>query len=199
MYSLTAVGSFPCVGVHGVMLGGGMGRLMGRYGLISDALLHAKVVLWNGTVLEASEHVNSDLFWGLRGAGHNLGVVIESTYKTWPDEGGLHYNADMIFTDDSIDGVVDAYRATVEDGLDPSLFLILGYIYDAEAKKVRSLNLWRKLRRLTHPTASAIYERGLCPRRRGWTQSCGKVRYQSRRNTQPHHTNLFRRIEHGFL
>lgn len=129
------VGSFPCVGVHGVMLGGGMGRLMGRYGLISDALLQAKVALWNGTIVEASETVNSDLFWGLRGAGHNFGVVIESTYKTWPDEGGLHYNADMVFTDDSLEGVVGTYRRIVEDGLDPSLFLILGYMYDAEAKK----------------------------------------------------------------
>lgn len=114
-----------------------MGRLMGRYGLISDALLHAKVALWNGTILEASESINSDLFWGLRGAGHSLGVVIESTYKTWPDEGGLHYNADMIFTDDSIDGVVNTYRAMVEEGLDPSLFLILGYVYGADAEKVR--------------------------------------------------------------
>ncbi|KAK9777219.1 putative FAD-binding PCMH-type domain-containing protein [Seiridium cardinale] len=129
------VGSFPCVGVHGVMLGGGMGRLMGRYGLISDAMLRAKVVLWNGTIVEASEKANSDLFWGLRGAGHNLGVVVESTYKTWPDEGGLHYNADMVFTDDSVHGVVETARNIIEDGLDPSLFLILGYVYDAEAKK----------------------------------------------------------------
>jgi FAD/FMN-containing dehydrogenase len=122
------------------MLGGGMGRLMGRYGLISDALLQAKVALWNGTIVEASEKVNPDLFWGLRGAGHNFGVVLESTYKTWPDEGGLHYNADMVFTDDSLDGVVNTYREIVQDGLDPSLFLILGYMYDADAKKVRTSN-----------------------------------------------------------
>lgn len=115
-----------------------MGRLMGRYGLISDALLHAKVALWNGTIVEASDKVNSDLFWGLRGAGHNLGVVIESTYNTWPDEGGLHYNADMVFTDDSLDGVVDTYREIIKDGLDSSLFLILSYMYDAEAMKVRT-------------------------------------------------------------
>lgn len=114
-----------------------MGRLMGRYGLMSDAMLHARVALWNGTIVDASEEFNSDLFWGLRGAGHNLGVVIESTYKTWPDEGGMHYNADMIFTDDSLDGVVDMYRQVVEEGLDPSLFLILAYIYDATANKVR--------------------------------------------------------------
>jgi fumiquinazoline A oxidase len=151
LYRVQAVGSFPCVGVHGVMLGGGMGRLMGRYGLISDALLQAKVALWNGTIVEASETVNSDLFWGLRGAGHNFGVVIESTYKTWPDEGGLHYNADMVFTDDSLEGVVGTYRRIVEDGLDPSLFLILGYMYDAEAKKVRTSSPQRKIQPLTHP------------------------------------------------
>lgn len=114
-----------------------MGRLMGRYGLISDALVRAKVVLWNGTIVEASKSNNSDLFWGLRGAGHNLGVVIESTYRTWPDEGGLHYNADMVFADESLEGVVDTYRNLVEEGLDPSVFLILAFVYDPEAKKVR--------------------------------------------------------------
>lgn len=119
-----------------MVLGGGMGRLMGRYGLISDAMIHAKVALWNGTIIDSSEEVNSDLFWGLRGAGHNFGVVIESTYKTWPDEGGLHYNADMVFTDDSLHGVVEVAKGIIENNLDPSLFLILGFVYDAEAKKV---------------------------------------------------------------
>lgn len=114
-----------------------MGRLMGKYGLISDALIRAKVALWNGTIVEASENVNSDLFWGLRGAGHNFGVVVESTYKTWPDQGGMHYNADMTFTDDSVEGVVEISRKIIENDLDPYLFLILGYVFDASAKKVR--------------------------------------------------------------
>ncbi|KAI1433779.1 hypothetical protein GGR50DRAFT_688050 [Xylaria sp. CBS 124048] len=129
------VGSFPCVGVHGVLLGGGMGRLMGKYGLISDAMLKAKVALWNGTIVEASNEMNPDLFWGLRGAGHNLGVVIESTFKTWPDKGGMHYNADMIFTDDSIEGVIETSRSIIEDGLDPGLFLIIGYVFDTSTMK----------------------------------------------------------------
>ncbi|KAI0003944.1 hypothetical protein F4779DRAFT_621626 [Xylariaceae sp. FL0662B] len=129
------VGSFPCVGVHGVMLGGGMGRLMGKYGLLSDALKSIKLALWNGTIVEASDNVNSDLFWGLRGAGHNLGVVVESTFKTWPDEGGMHYNADMVFTDDSLEGVVELIKRITEGGIDPSLFLILGYVFDSKAKK----------------------------------------------------------------
>ncbi|KAI1113130.1 hypothetical protein F5Y14DRAFT_462823 [Nemania sp. NC0429] len=131
------VGSFPCVGVHGVTLGGGMGRLMGKYGLISDAMRKAKVALWNGSIVEASDESNTDLFWGLRGAGHNLGIVIEATFETWPDQGGMHYNADMVFTDDSIEGVAEAARSIIEDGLDPLLFLILGFVFDAEKMKPR--------------------------------------------------------------
>ena len=119
-----------------------MGRLMGKYGLVIDALQRAKVALWNGTIVETSEEVNPDLFWGLRGTGHNLGVVIESTYKTWPDEGGMHYNADMIFTDDSLEGVVELATSIIEKGLDPALFLILGFVYDAEAKKVSNRPGW---------------------------------------------------------
>lgn len=117
------------------MLGGGMGRLMGKYGLISDALVRARVVLWNGTVVDSSEEVNPDLFWGLRGAGHGLGVVVESVYKTWPDQGGMHYNADMTFTDQSLEGVVEVARKLIEDELDEGLFLILGFVFDPAAMK----------------------------------------------------------------
>ncbi|KAJ4387056.1 hypothetical protein N0V85_007775, partial [Neurospora sp. IMI 360204] len=129
------VGSFPCVGTHGVLLGGGMGRLMGKHGLMIDSLLRIKVALWNGTIVEASETSHPDLFWGMRGAGHNFGVVVESTFKTYPDEGGMHYNADMVFTDDSIDSVLQTTKEVIEAGLDPSVFLILGYLFDSTAMK----------------------------------------------------------------
>ncbi|KAL4778874.1 FAD-binding domain-containing protein [Aspergillus varians] len=129
------VGSFPCVGVHGVVLGGGMGRLMGTYSLTSDALRRAKVALWDGTIVEASEEENSDLFWAIRGAGHNFGVVLESTFETWPDKGGLHYNADMVFTDDSIEGVLTVANRVIEEGLDPAVGLIIGYVFNTDFMK----------------------------------------------------------------
>ena len=54
------------------------------------------MVLWDGSVIEASATENPDLFWGMRGAGHNFGIVTELTFKSWPQEnGGLHYNAAM--------------------------------------------------------------------------------------------------------
>lgn len=112
---------------------------MGRYGLISDTMQKTTVVLWNGTVLEASPANNSDLFWGIRGAGHNFGVVVESTFETWPDNGGLHYNVDMVFTDDSIDGVLDTVSDVIRAGLSPDVFLILGYVFDSKRMKVRDL------------------------------------------------------------
>jgi FAD/FMN-containing dehydrogenase len=58
-----------CVGVLGAGLGGGAGPLQGKYGLISDVLKEAEVVLADGSVVTASKHKNSDLFWALRGAG----------------------------------------------------------------------------------------------------------------------------------
>jgi FAD/FMN-containing dehydrogenase len=51
------------------------------FGLVSDALLSARVVTANGRLVQVSENENPELFWGLRGAGANLGVVTSATYK----------------------------------------------------------------------------------------------------------------------
>ncbi|KAL7621047.1 hypothetical protein AAE478_008359 [Parahypoxylon ruwenzoriense] len=117
------VGSCVCVGSTGAMLGGGHGRLQGKHGLTSDALRSIRMVLWNGTVVEASESANSDLFWAMRGAGHNFGIVTESTYETYPQENnGMHYNADMVFTSDSLESLVKTINTLIPNQ-DPALAL----------------------------------------------------------------------------
>ncbi|KAI2607189.1 uncharacterized protein GGS25DRAFT_322188 [Hypoxylon fragiforme] len=86
-------------GVVGVTLGGGVGRFGGIYGLVADTLVSVRLVTANGEVVDVSETSHPDLFWAIRGAGANFGVVTSATYrlhKRKPGEGELT-NIDMIF------------------------------------------------------------------------------------------------------
>jgi FAD/FMN-containing dehydrogenase len=76
-------GSCPTVGIAGLTLGGGLGILGRKYGLTSDQLVQAQVVLANGRVVECDERRDEGLFWALRGAGAvQFGVVTSFVFRT---------------------------------------------------------------------------------------------------------------------
>jgi FAD/FMN-containing dehydrogenase len=78
-------GTCPPVGVAGLTLGGGLGILGRSYGVTSDHLLAAQVVLADGRVLDCDQHHEKDLFWALRGAGAgNFGVVTSLVFGPVP-------------------------------------------------------------------------------------------------------------------
>ena len=71
-------------GLAGLTLGGGIGWLMRKYGLTIDQLLSVDLVTADGELLKASATENSDLFWGVRGAGGNFGIVTEFEFRLNP-------------------------------------------------------------------------------------------------------------------
>ncbi|KAJ4301634.1 hypothetical protein N0V90_003727 [Kalmusia sp. IMI 367209] len=74
-------GACECVGLTAVALGGGHGFLQGYYGLLSDQIMSMRVVLANSSLITVSEEEHEELFWAMRGAGHNFGIVTEMQYK----------------------------------------------------------------------------------------------------------------------
>jgi FAD/FMN-containing dehydrogenase len=64
-------------GVAGLTLGGGIGWIMRKHGLSVDKLRRVDLVTAEGELVKASPEENAELFWGVRGAGANFGIVTE--------------------------------------------------------------------------------------------------------------------------
>jgi FAD/FMN-containing dehydrogenase len=104
----TPSGIISTTGVSGLTLGGGHGYLTRKFGLTIDNLLSADVVLADGRLVRASEDVNPDLFWALRGGGGNFGVVTSFEYQLHPVETVVA--GPMLWTIDELEPTMRWYR-----------------------------------------------------------------------------------------
>jgi len=77
-------GVVSTTGIAGLTLGGGLGWLMGKYGLTLDNLCAVELVTSQGHLLSASAKEEPELFWALRGGGGNFGVATSFEYQLHP-------------------------------------------------------------------------------------------------------------------
>ena len=77
-------GVVSTTGIAGLTLHGGVGHLRRKYGLSIDSLLSVDIVTADGQLRRASEKENEDLFWAVRGAGSNFGVVTSFEFRAHP-------------------------------------------------------------------------------------------------------------------
>ncbi|KAK3316889.1 hypothetical protein B0H66DRAFT_307121 [Apodospora peruviana] len=122
------VGVCSEVGYLGFVLGGGIGRYLGLHGLGIDSLLSVRMVTGTGQIVTASASVNSDLFWGMRGAGFNFGGVTSATFKIYPlSNGGQAQNADLYYAGTQAADVFRAVQKIKDDG-QPQALVVLPFI-----------------------------------------------------------------------
>jgi FAD binding domain/Berberine and berberine like len=107
------VGVVGHTGVAGLTLGGGMGRLQRRFGLTIDNLQSVELVTADGQLVRAGEEENTDLFWGIRGAGANFGIVTSFEFRLHPLDGAVTHGT-LIHPIDRATELASIFRETEE-------------------------------------------------------------------------------------
>ncbi|KAL9025463.1 MAG: hypothetical protein Q9196_005720 [Gyalolechia fulgens] len=89
------------------------------------SLLSVRMVTAAGKIITASTTENSELFWGIRGAGFNYGTMLEATYSVYDETAPLVLNADFLFAPNASQAILEYFK-TFETGLPAKLsFLVL--------------------------------------------------------------------------
>ena len=116
---VTTTGACNCVGVMGPGLGGGHGPLEGVYGMVSDNLRQLNVVLANGTAIRVNETSNSDLLWGMKGAGHNFGIVTSFEINVFPRGPDTWHYHNYVWRGDKLEDLFNALNVFHGNGTTP--------------------------------------------------------------------------------
>ncbi|KAI1390513.1 uncharacterized protein F4822DRAFT_441886 [Hypoxylon trugodes] len=132
-------GACSGAGFIGSGIGGGIGYLQGVLGLVVDALVSVNVVTAQGELVQASENTNEDLFWALRGAGTNFGIITSAIYKlSKPVNNGQVFYADVVHPA----SMKSEYFKAVEsfnDGMSPKLGFSSALFWDASTQETQIL------------------------------------------------------------
>jgi len=131
----TPGGVVSTTGVGGFSLIGGMGWLMRRHGLTLDNVRGVELVTADGEVLHANAEENAELYWGVRGAGPNFGVVTTFEHEVHPT-GPIVYAGSMFFPVERSGELLRLYREYMEAPASDDLTIWLAWLAAPEAPHV---------------------------------------------------------------
>ena len=118
-------GDYGGVGVGGLATAGGVGWLVRNHGLTIDHLRAVEMILADGTQVRADETENAELFWAVRGAGANFGIITAFEFEV--DEVGSVGWGQFIFDASDTAGFLEQWGTVVENApRDLTSFLIMG-------------------------------------------------------------------------
>jgi FAD/FMN-containing dehydrogenase len=110
-------GVVSTTGIAGLTLHGGAGHLRRKHGLSIDSLRSVDIVTADGELRKASATDNEDLFWAVRGAGSNFGVVTSFEFQAHP-VGPMVMVGALFYPLDEARAILAAWRDYVTTGPD---------------------------------------------------------------------------------
>ncbi|KAL8685047.1 MAG: hypothetical protein Q9224_006000, partial [Gallowayella concinna] len=99
-----------CLGFLGAMLGGGITRTMGLYGAGVDQILQVNMVTASGEMLKVSPGGLPDLWYAIRGAAPNFGIVTSAVVKAYPTPKAqnIAWEGAITYADDKLEALIQA-------------------------------------------------------------------------------------------
>lgn len=144
-------GVVSTTGIGGLTLHGGLGHIRRSHGLSLDSIVEIEIVTADGMVGTASETMHPDLFWAVRGAGSNFGVVTSFLFRAYPLGPMVQLCAPAYAMEDA-STVLRGWRTYVEQAPDEvSSLALMWSVPDVDAFPV-------ELRRRPVIIAAAVYD-----------------------------------------
>ena len=99
-----------CLGFLGASLGGGITREMGLYGTLVDQIISVNVVTATGQALQVDDTHHPDLWYAIRGAAPNFGIVTSAVVKAYPipKAKNIAWEGAVTFSDDKLEDLIQA-------------------------------------------------------------------------------------------
>jgi FAD/FMN-containing dehydrogenase len=106
-------GSSPDVTVVGYLLGGGLSWFSRRFGMAASYVVAVEMVDPTGQQVRVTADSDPELFWALRGAGGDFGIVTAVEIRLHPNPGIV--GGKLMFPVEQARDVLRAFRDTMQD------------------------------------------------------------------------------------